>query len=57
MPNYLIDFNYSMPEYGTVTISADTYEEAEEAALEYVRETYDEAKNIEIESIKELTVG
>lgn len=57
MANFIVDFNYAMPEYGTVTISADTYEEAEEAALEYIRETYDEAKNIEIESIKELNVG
>lgn len=57
MANFIVDFNYSMPEYGTVTVSADSYEEAEEAALEYVRETYDEAKNIEIESIKELSVG
>jgi hypothetical protein len=56
MTNYLVDFNYSMPEYETVTISADTYEEAEEAAMEYIRETFADAKNIEIESVKELTV-
>lgn len=56
MANYLIDFNYSMPEYGSVTIEADSYEEAEEAAREYVREMYDEARNIEIESVQELAV-
>lgn len=56
MTHYLVDFNYTMPEYGTVTITADSYEDAEVAALEYIRETYDEAKNIDIESIKELEV-
>lgn len=56
MSDYLVDFNYTMPEYGTITITADNYEDASEAAMEYIRETYDEAKNIEIESIKELNV-
>ncbi len=52
--NYLVDFQFSEPQYGTVTLMADGPEQAEDLAYEYVKETYPEAANITIDSVEEL---
>lgn len=54
MAIYEVDYEYIIPEYGVTEIYADSYEEAEEAAIEHLSQTLDpEIKGISIESIRE----
>lgn len=54
MPNYEVDYSYKIEEYGTVPITADTKEQADQFAREYIQDTYDQCFGIEIEEVREL---
>lgn len=51
-----IDFTYDVEEYGTVTLEADTREQAEIDGRDYVHETYNDVKNISIDEVKEIKI-
>lgn len=55
MPNYEVDYSYKIEEYGTVPVTADTKEQADQFAREYVQDTYDQCFGIEIEEVREIT--
>ena len=57
MKQYEVDFSFRMPEWGSVILEAVDKDEAEEFALEHVREAYPDATNIDIDDVKEITVG
>lgn len=48
MNNYITAFDYSLRTGGTMTFEADTKDEAEQLAKEYVIETYPEAFDIDV---------
>jgi hypothetical protein len=48
MAMYQVDFEYNLPEFGTVELEADSEEEAEELAKEQFVEMYPEAVDLEI---------
>lgn len=56
MAKYEVDYSYSVPEWGTVTLSADNPDEAEEIALEQIKELDPDILNITVEAVKELQV-
>lgn len=57
MTNYAVDFSYKIEEYGVVELEADTLEQAEDFAREYVTETYSDVTDVQIDGIKEVTFG
>lgn len=48
MKNYIVGYDYSIRTGGTMTFAAETKDEAEMLAKEYVSETYPHAFDIEI---------
>lgn len=46
--NYVTQYDYSIRTGGTMTFNADSKDEAEELAKEYIADTYPEAFDIEI---------
>jgi hypothetical protein len=54
MPNFEVDFEYTIREYGSVTVPADNAEDAELRGTEYVKETFVDIDNIEITGVREL---
>jgi hypothetical protein len=55
MPSYVADFEYSIREFGSVTLDADDKEQAEDMAYEYVRDTYPDVTNIDVTNVNEVT--
>lgn len=56
MTQYEVEYSYDIPEWGAVTIEADTPEEAEQLAREYVYENFSEVKHFEVENTKEINI-
>lgn len=54
MAKFEIQFSYRIPEWGDVTLDAVDAAEAEELALEYVKDTYTDITDITVDNIKEL---
>lgn len=52
MTHYQIDYSYQVPEWGTIDLTADNAEQAEEFALEQIKELFPEILEIEIDDIK-----
>lgn len=53
MKDFVIDFNYIEPRWGSVNLSADDQKEAEDIALDHIQLAYPEASEIDITSVKE----
>lgn len=51
---YEVDYAYSIEEYGTHVVNADTKEQAEEFTREYVQDTFDQVFDIKIEEVREV---
>lgn len=54
MNNYIVAFDYSIRTGSTMTFAADTKDEAEMLARDYVSETYRDAFDIEIVEVDEI---
>lgn len=54
MTKYEVEFSYAVPEWGDITLEADTQEEAEDEAINHVNMSYPEAIDIEITGVKAL---
>lgn len=54
MKTYQVDFDYWIPEFGSITLDADTEKEAKTQALELFEKDYPEARDIEVFEIKEI---
>lgn len=52
MSGYKVEFSYMIEQFGETVINADDAEQAEEFAMEYVRETYPEASHILMDEVK-----
>lgn len=50
---YDMDFEYKLPEYGAVTVLADDMDEAEDLAIQHVKDTFADATDIEITGRRE----
>ena len=54
MPTFEVEYSFEVPEYGTMTVNADTIDDAEYVALKQLSETLEtDISNIFIETIKE----
>ena len=53
MNNYITQFDYSVRTGGSMTFAADSRDEAEMLAKEYVSETYPNAFDIEVVEVDE----
>lgn len=56
MFTYEVDYSYYIEEFAMQVINADDPDQAEEFALEYIKDTYPEATNIKIEMVKKINV-
>lgn len=54
MQTYEIGFSYNVPEWSTVTLDADTPEQAEDMGREHAHEAYPDVQNIEIDFVREI---
>lgn len=54
MPMYEVAFSGVIKEDGTVDIEADDVEQAEEFALESIKDLYPEYEDVEIDTVKEI---
>lgn len=54
MPKYLVDFEYTVREYGDVTLDAMNETAAVDEAYNYVRETFNDVDDIEVTDVREL---
>lgn len=52
MTSFEVDYSYKIEEYGTVPITADDKDQAEQFAREYVQDTYDQCFGIEVEEVR-----
>lgn len=52
MPMYVADFTYKVEEWGSVTLEADTLDQADEYVLEHIREAYPDVTDVNIDSLK-----
>jgi hypothetical protein len=57
MPNYEIDYSYTIREGGATKLTAEDAAEAQFLALQYVRETFDDVENVEIDGIRVMAEG
>lgn len=57
MPNFEIEYEYKIKEFGAITLPADNTEQADEFGMEYIKETYDGISDIVITGIRELPVS
>lgn len=57
MPNFEIDYSYTIREGSSVRLPADNAADAEFQGIQYVRDTYDDVENIEIDGIRQLPDG
>lgn len=51
---YKVDFEYFVPEFSEITLTADTPDEAEETALIEIQKLFPEAQEIEVTMVTEL---
>lgn len=54
MTEYLVDYAYRIPEWGSITVSAESVAEAEQFALEDIKETFPDYLDIMIETVNEV---
>ncbi len=54
MTVYDIEFEYKIKEFSDLRMPADNPEQAEEFAVEYIKETYDDVTDVVITSVREL---
>lgn len=54
MPMYAAEFSYDIEEYGTVTLEADSLDQADAEVQEHIREAYPDVKNVNVEVLKEI---
>ncbi len=54
MPNYEVDFEYKVSEYGTIALSADNPDQADDFAREDIYETYPDATDITVVTVREV---
>lgn len=52
---YKVDFEYFVPEFSEITLSADNAQEAEDMALIEIQKLYPETQDIEVTMVTELT--
>lgn len=52
MNEYIIDYMFALPAYETTTITADSMEDADMQALQWLKETYPEATHVSVEAIQ-----
>jgi hypothetical protein len=57
MKDWNVEFDYSLRHGGAMTFQAETKDEAEQMAYDYVRETYDDAVDIEVVEVDEVKNG
>jgi hypothetical protein len=54
MPYFEVDYEYKIPEWGTVELEADSAEQADQSGREYVYDIIPDAVDITINNIKEI---
>jgi len=54
---YQVDFNYKLPEWGSIDIEATDPEQAEEFAMEEIKEIYEDIEDVVIDGVRETTNG
>lgn len=54
MKDWNVEFDYTLRHGGAMTFAAETRDEAEQLAYEYVRETYEDAIDIEVVEVDEV---
>lgn len=54
MPNYEVEFEYKVLEYGATALQADNPDQADEYAREYIYETFPDITDLSIITIKEI---
>ena len=54
MTKFEVDTSYKSEEYETATYEALDVEEAEQLAMEYIRNTYPEAIDIEVDAVRQV---
>lgn len=54
MTVYDIEFEYKIKEFSDLRMPAENPEQAEEYAMEYIKETYDDVTDVAITSVREL---
>lgn len=54
MPQYEVEFSYKLPEWGSTTLTAENPDQAEEYALDYIKDLEENICDIQVEAIKEL---
>jgi hypothetical protein len=56
MKNWNAEFDYNIRTGGSMTFAADTRDEAEQLAYDYVQETYPDAFDIEVVEVDEIVI-
>lgn len=54
MTEYVVDYAYRLPAWESITVSAENVEEAEQLALEDIKETFPDYLDIMIETVTEV---
>lgn len=57
MPNYEVEYEYKITEWGAVELQADNPDQADEFGREYVYETIPDATDITVNSVREIKNG
>lgn len=57
MKDWNVEFDYTLRHGGAMTFQADTKDEAEQMAYDYIRETYEFAQDIEVVEVDEIKHG
>lgn len=57
MKDYEIDFEFMIPDGGTVVLPADDLEHADQVGVDYVKDIFPEATKIKISGVREVTHG
>jgi hypothetical protein len=56
MPAFEVDYSGKELTFGTYPVNADDADQAEEFAIEYVKETYPELLDVQVEVVRSLKV-
>lgn len=54
MPTFEVDFNYTEPAFATVPFIADSLEDAQDQAMNYIMDEYPEALDVQIVRVYEV---
>lgn len=54
MPNFEIEFEYSIREFGNVALLANNTVDAEAATLEYIKDVFPDVSDVKITEVREI---